>query len=239
MSYKGIISLNEQNYATWKLQIEAYLWGNDLCEEAILPAPPGENATVEERRIFNRKNALAKSALFQNMEPHLLDAFIGVPYAKTVWNDLQTRFQRRSDVAILHLQRKLHLLQMKPNETFVDYFSRVKALLMELRVVGKPASNSEELFYSLQGITDKRYSSFKDSLKLIQGMTLSKVEEHLILKEEELHRKPTKIPLCMCQVQRQTPSRTPAVLRVPDGTVPRGTGHVRKQTVRLRTTPGA
>src|SRR5207253_3523686 len=138
------------------------------------------------KKEFNKKNALAKSAILQNIEQHLLGEFVGVVYAKNVWDSLKERFQGVSETAKLRLLDNLHNLTWKHNEMPADYFSRVRSTIQACVSAGKPVTVQEQVFYASKGIQDPRYQGLKDAMKFKDNLCLKDLEEVVLQKNEEL-----------------------------------------------------
>ena len=135
MKTASIVSLNERNYPTWKVQVRMALMKDGLWnivneKEAALGAAEAE---AYGKFMLRRDRALAIIGL--SVHPSLL-YLIGTdpedPVA--VWKKLMQQFQKKTWANKLELRRKLYSLKLREDESVQAHMKSMTEVFEELAV---------------------------------------------------------------------------------------------------------
>ena len=132
----GVVLLNGNNYATWKIQIRMALikygaWGF-VTETEVEPDDEDHAAW----RKYNDRKDKALATIVLAVEPSLL-YLLGDPQDPAeVWKKLSDQYEKKSWANKLALRRKLYSLKLKENESVQQHIKSMIEIFESLSVVG-------------------------------------------------------------------------------------------------------
>ena len=182
------MSLNEQNYATWKIQMKMYLIRDGLYKivDGTEVAPSGnvDGSSVLDKFIARKDRALANIVL--HIEPKLL-YLIGDPTDPAiVWTKLQNTFQKKSWSNKLSLKRKLYNLRLKENDNLQEHLRTFIEIYDALAVVGDAIEEEDKVINLLASLPDN-YATIVTALEAMEKVpTWEMVTERLLHEEKKI-----------------------------------------------------
>ena len=140
---------NGQNYDVWAKKLKTIMVANDLWEFVINGfndvTDPAQyvaltNAQKTQLKELRRKDAKALSLIEAAMAETIFPKIAVANYAKKAWDILETNFKGTDKVHTVKLQntrREFENLQMKENESVVDFSSRTSNVINQLKSNGE------------------------------------------------------------------------------------------------------
>ena len=107
MKKSHIISLNERNFPTWKVQMKIHLISLELCNIIQeVETAPDDVSSSEFRKFSNRRNK-ALATVVVAVEPKLFHLLGDPTDPVEVWKKLINTFQKKTWANKLRLKKKL------------------------------------------------------------------------------------------------------------------------------------
>ena len=140
---------NGQNYDTWAKKMKTIMVANDLWEFITnglndvtnrTQYAALTNAQKTQLKESRRKDAKALSLVEAAMAETIFPKIAAANYAKEAWDILETNFKGTDKVRTVKLQnirREFENLQMKENESVVDFSSRIFNVVNQLKSNGE------------------------------------------------------------------------------------------------------
>ena len=150
----GVVLLNGNNYATWKIQIKMALikyggWGFVTDTE---PEPADGDHAAWRKYYERRDKALATIVLA--VDPSLL-YLLGDPQDPAeVWQKLSDQFEKKSWANKLALRRKLYSLKLKENEPVQKHIKSMMEIFESLSVTGYVVEEEDRVVHILASLPD-------------------------------------------------------------------------------------
>lgn len=185
--------LNEQNYNTWKYQMQARLMQSTVAW-LVVNGTFTQPATTEAEnlRAWQVGNLQGAGLIFNAVSPNLHPfIFEHLDNAKLMWTTLKDKFSQQNATSRFIILNDFLNIQKQPEESLSALIGRVDTSLQALRA-SKPADFSltkleEELAYSsLIRALPEEFHSFRSSLLLVNGdaITYSKVKQAFLQEEQ-------------------------------------------------------
>lgn len=150
-----IKTLNEDNYRTWKMQIEAWLVLNDAWGyvNGAIKIPSGDAATEESVRTWKTYDAKATACMILSIRPSELSQVQECATSREVWLKLESIYRSKVPARKIALMKKLTDIQRMQHASsvreHVETFFDVVDKLGELDVTMNPKLVSLMLLCSL------------------------------------------------------------------------------------------
>ena len=111
-----LVPLNEENFATWKVQVKMHLMKDNLLSiaEGTEEVPSSSNVSEFKKYELWRDRALATIVLA--VEPKLPYLFGDPKDPSVVWKKLQDTFQKKTRANKFRLKWKLYNMRLKPGD---------------------------------------------------------------------------------------------------------------------------
>ncbi|KAF5442643.1 hypothetical protein F2P56_035282 [Juglans regia] len=172
-SFSSIVSikLTTDNYPLWKVQISAYLKGQDLYKyvDGFFPCPPKflsiQTTTPTINSSFTywkRTDQLVLSILFSSLSDSVVGHFLFVITSSNLWHSLASMFTLYSHAKQFQVQFQLANLS-RGDIAITEYFGKVRALADILAISGNPLPDQDFVTYLLTGL-GSAYESFITSI---------------------------------------------------------------------------
>ena len=138
MSTQGVPfpRLVKDNYGRWNIQMKAFLGGEDVWD-VVEKGVEGIGATTEKQKHDAKvKDKRALSFIYQGVDDANFEKIARATTAKEAWEILQNSFKGADKVKRVRLQTlrgEFETLQMNTSESISDYFSRVLAVVNQMK----------------------------------------------------------------------------------------------------------
>ncbi|KAF5466512.1 hypothetical protein F2P56_016430 [Juglans regia] len=162
-SFSHIIStkLTTDNYLLWKVQISAYLRGQDLFQyiDGSLSSPPKTitDSTTNIPKLnpaflsWQRTDQLVLSVLFSSLSDSILGHVLSSIMARDLWVRLASMFASHSQAKEFQIRFQLTNLS-RGDQPMSEYFGKVRMLADSLAATGNPLPEKEIVTYLLNGL---------------------------------------------------------------------------------------
>lgn len=191
-SHLVTIKLTSENYMLWKVQLTAYLRGQDLfsfVDGTQIPPPkmfPAEsNSNPKTNPAFlswQRTDQFILSILLSSITKLIVAHVISAGTSRELWTSLESMYSSRSQAKEFQIRFQLTNLSCG-DQSIVDYFSKVKMLADTLAATGTPLSDKEYVTYFLNGL-GPNYEPFITSITTRIEPIHSQELYHLLLIHE-------------------------------------------------------
>lgn len=177
--------LNDSNYGTWSIMMEAYLTSKDLFTDIVEisvdtetsdgePRPQSEVSAELEKKMAKRlktKMAQARSEMILRVEPGQL-AHMRSKDPLEVWQDLQTVHRARGFAASLALRKKFLTMKMSKNQSMTSWIGEVKEQAFNMTEAGMEVSEQDQIL-AITGGLPSSYSATISTLDSTPPSTLT------------------------------------------------------------------
>ena len=178
-----LVSLNDNSYATWKIQMKMFLMKDGLFSivDGSEEAPGGTVADAQQKFATRRDRAMANIVL--HIEPKLI-YLIGDPTdPAVVWTKLKDTFQKKSWSNKLRLRKKLYKMELKPQDDLRSHFKEFVELFDAMAVIGDPVEEEDKVINLLASLPDN-YGTMVTALEALENVpTWETVTERLLHEE--------------------------------------------------------
>lgn len=148
----SITALKGSNYATWKVQIKMLLIKEDLY--GFIDGTLSEPADAAAATKFKIRKDKALATIVLSIDPKLL-YIIGDPTEpKTVWDKLQSTFQRKTWANKLSLRRRMYSMKLSDGGSLQDHLKSFIEIFDELAVVGDALSEEDKVINLLASLPE-------------------------------------------------------------------------------------
>jgi hypothetical protein len=169
--------LNDENYADWKMMMEALLVRKQLWDivsgEKTKPLGSVTSAPV---KAFIRKQAEARAELVLQVETSQLPHLRNEDPVK-IWEDLKNIHQARGLASRISLRRKFLWLSKATDQTMSSWVAKVRHTAFRLEEIGVEVSDEDFILVLTQGLPPS-YDNFVVTLDATDVDVLS--SEHVI-----------------------------------------------------------
>lgn len=145
--------LNEYNYTTWKVQMEAIL---DLL--GYLPAIKTPNTLTEDQKKADI-GSKARSQILLHLSPSILESVQHQATAVEVWNALKEEYVSSSISNQNQLRQELSNAKMDSKEGVAGYFARMIRIRNSLSAAGDTLSDGHFKSFVFNGLP-KQYGGY-------------------------------------------------------------------------------
>jgi len=154
----------DQDYATWKAQMEALLIREDLWEVIEFPAPPGPTAPETEQRAWLRQDRRARATIMLYLMPEHYETVDEYTSAHGTWHALRQQFEQVNNARLGNLMQDFANLKLTQAETVTHYVGRAKRLRKQLLGAGQSTREDVLVTQTLNGLPQD-YATTSDSLR--------------------------------------------------------------------------
>ena len=188
----SLVSLNDKNYNTWKVQVRIHLIRENLYDfidgsetEPVTETPPSSSQEAELRKFRERRDK-ALASIVLAIDPKIL-YLVGDPQdPAVVWKTLEDTFQKKTFANKLRLKRKLYSLKLSKGESMQDHLRTFIKLFDELNIIGDPVEDEDKVILLLSSLPDV-FSTFVTALEAMDSVpSWSAVTERLLHEDEKL-----------------------------------------------------
>ncbi|XP_030448004.1 uncharacterized protein LOC115670781 [Syzygium oleosum] len=151
-----------KNFEHWKIQMEV-LFGfqelTEIIEEGFVEPEAAADSTTEEQRTIKENRKKDRKALFyifQAIDSSIFEKVANSKTAKEAWDTLIKIYkgvEKVQKVRLQTLRRQYELLQMEKSESISDYFSRVLALVNQMKANGETFGDQQIVEKILRTLT--------------------------------------------------------------------------------------
>ncbi|OMO99220.1 hypothetical protein CCACVL1_03887 [Corchorus capsularis] len=131
------------HYDHWSMLMENFLRSKEYWTVVETGVPELAAAATDAQKVeadsLRLKDLKAKNYLFQAIDRVLLETILHNETSKQIWDSLKKKYQgnaRARRQLLQSLRGEFETLQMKPDESVSDYFSRTMAVTNKLRIHG-------------------------------------------------------------------------------------------------------
>lgn len=166
--------LNDSNYVSWSLRMEAELVRKDLwgwvsgelgMPEVIQEAPAAENGTpavtktqvkenVKERALAKKKWAEARAEIILRVDDSQLSHVTSADPAE-IWDQLKLVHRARGFATRISIKRKFFTARKKASEPMSAWISRIRGIANHLNEIGAKVGNEEIILALTMGLPDQ------------------------------------------------------------------------------------
>lgn len=139
------VTLDRENYISWKSQASTILRGTDL-----LKFIEGEVDSSTDP-ILKRQDQLILGWLFSALSPPILSQIVSLSSPAQVWKALATLFSSGSVTHVMFLQRQF-LTVKKGTKSMAEYLTHIRRMLDELIGVGEKLKEYESTLNVIGGL---------------------------------------------------------------------------------------
>ena len=192
--------LNDSNYVSWSLRMEAELIRKDLWEwvsgelempEAIYEAPAEDGVpavtktqvkeNAKERALAKKKWAEARAEIILRVEDSQLSHVTSASPAE-IWNQLKLVHRARGFATRISIKRKFFTARKKANEPMSAWISRIRGIANHLNEIGAKVDNEEIILALTMGLPD-HYNNLIISLDSSTQLEIDTVITRLLNEE--------------------------------------------------------
>ena len=193
--------LNNLNYVSWSLQMEAELVRKDLWGwvsgelgmlQVIQEAPAADDGTpavsktqvkenAKERALVKKKWAEARAEIILHVEDSQLSHVMSTNPAK-IWDQLKLVHQARSFATQISIKRKFFTARKKASEQMSAWISRIRGIANHLNKIGAKVDNEEIILALTMGLPDQ-YNNLIITLDSSTQLEIDTVITHLLNEE--------------------------------------------------------
>jgi hypothetical protein len=165
--------LNDSNYVSWSLRMEAELVRKDLwgwvsgewgMPEVIQEAAARDDGTpavtkahvkenTKERALAKKKWAEARAEIILRVEDSQLSHVTYTDPAE-IWNQLKLVHRARGFATRISIKRKFFTARKKPNEPMSAWISRIRGIANHLNEIGAKVDNEEVILALTMGLPE-------------------------------------------------------------------------------------
>lgn len=166
--------LNDSNYVSWSLRMEAELVRKDLwgwvsgelgMPEVIQEAPAAEDGTpavtktqvkenAKERALAKKKWAEGRAEIILRVEDSQLSHVTSADPAE-IWDQLKLVHRARGFATRISIKRKFFTARKKANEPMSAWISRIRGIANHLNEIGAKVGNEEIILALTMGLPDQ------------------------------------------------------------------------------------
>lgn len=160
--------LNENNFQTWRIDMEAFLISKD-CWEGVETLDIKDVEDAEKVKLTAQhatKNRKAKALLILYLGPQYKVACHNLVGEKEVLVYLTGLFRAKNQVRIMELKRELAGFERQPKETLSAYVERAKLLQQDLKEIEHPLSEADLITHVLMGL-GREYGQLVTTMNLM------------------------------------------------------------------------
>ena len=190
--YSNLTMLNENNYATWKIQIKMYLMRDGLFSivdgKEVAPTVTADAGATAQANLtkFEARRDKALANIVLHIDPKLL-YIIGDPTDPSkVWTKLQDTFQKKTWANKLRLRKKLYKMELKPQDDLNAHLKEFIELFDAMAVIGDPVDDEDKVINLLASLPDS-YDTIVTALESMDKVPAwENVTERLLHAESKL-----------------------------------------------------
>lgn len=174
MKHLKCVTLDSDNYFSWKAQFSALLRGYTLFGYV------NGNIAIEEGSPAEQQDQLILSWVFSSISPSLLPQVAVLSTSAKVWECLCQMHSSDSETRILHLQHQLQNIR-KENLPMSEYLKRICVLKDKLAAAGDKLKDSQVILIALGGLGPE-FQSFVTSItmRFDHSMTFPNLQQLLM-----------------------------------------------------------
>lgn len=140
---RNIQQFNGERYSTWKFRIKSLL--EELQVSCVIDSSPPENPDAE----WTKKNLIAKSTIVEFLSDGYLNFAQDATTAKSIIDNLDTIYERRSLATQLALRKQLLNLKLQPDVSLFQHFTNFDTLITELISAGAKLDEMDKISHLL------------------------------------------------------------------------------------------
>lgn len=188
-----IEKLDGSNFLYWKKRVTLLLKIKKLWTvvngERIRPDKE------ETAAVWDESDVEAMSILVNSIDDNIFKQVMTADTSNTLWIELLSIFEKRSDARITDLQDKLLECRLQDDQSVVDYVSEMKNIKYLLEAVGERISEGMLIAKILNGLPTYKYSKFLTAWrsKSSNEKTLSNLTFELSAEEALINRTETDV----------------------------------------------
>ncbi|XP_057505442.1 uncharacterized protein LOC130788689 [Actinidia eriantha] len=186
--------LTKDNYSRWSIQMKAYL-GEENVWDVVEKGTEGVGASTDKQKHdIKMKDKKALSFIYQGVDDANFEKIARATTAKEALEILQNSFKGGDKVKRVRLQTlrgEFEALIMKASESISDYYSRVLAVVNQMKANGKTLNDVrviEKILQSLDPKFDHVVVAIEDS-KNLDSMAIDELIGSLEAHEEKINRR--------------------------------------------------
>ena len=178
--------LTTENYHTWKFNMKMFLIGKDLWDVVQGTETIGENATVEERRKFQKRQNLALASVCLSISSSLQIYVRAAETGKDAWESLAKHFQQKTLSKKIQLRRQLYSMKLDKGADMVNHINSMKTLSEHLEAIGDPIAEHDLVIILISSLHED-YNFLITALETIEEdkLTWDYVRDRLIHEAEK------------------------------------------------------
>lgn len=160
-SHLVTIKLNPENFVLWKVQITAYLKGQELFSfvDGSQTAPPKYLPTETDAdlkinpdfSLWQITYQLLLSIIFSSLTESVIGHVVSAGTSRELWLRLKSMFTSHSQAKEFQVRFQLTNLS-RGDQSISEFFSKVRLFSDTLTVPGNPLTNKEFVTYILNGL---------------------------------------------------------------------------------------
>lgn len=170
------IKLTSHNFVFWRAQLVPFLKCQNLmgfvdgsipCPAALLPVPAGEASSAVSSpnpafQAWVQQDQGILSMIISSLSEEVMPLVLGRTTSMAAWRSIELALASTSRARTVHLLTQLQTIQ-QGESSVADYLGRVKVLLEDLVLAGRPVSDDEQNIYVFRGLRSE-FRAFTASL---------------------------------------------------------------------------
>ena len=152
--HSNVVALKSDNYPTWRVQCKMALMKDGLWGIVTGNEVRPDGADADQANKFERRWEKALATIVLSIDPALL-YLIGEPTSPiTVWEQLESQFQKKTWANKLRLRKKLYSLRLCEGDSVQDHVRRITEVFNALSAVGDNQAEEDKVVHLLASLPE-------------------------------------------------------------------------------------